>query len=153
MSKYVKISFLTATSLILSFGSPLISLSATPTNCDQYEEIFGFQMPTYATQHQGGAILNIKVAYRYMPDAIANNDYPDFVPIKKEIDKFFLSYANKTDFWEIVNKKLVQFILDKYPQLSSLMVEIDVDPTPKETSHRFSKIRRTRPQACSMTFP
>ena len=56
---------LTATSLVFSLGSPLISLSAIPTNCDQQEEVFGFQIPTYATEHEGAPIINIQVTYRY----------------------------------------------------------------------------------------
>ena len=141
---------LTATSLVFSLGSPLISLSAIPTNCDQQEEVFGFQIPTYATEHEGAPIINIQVTYRYMPEAIAKNDYPNFVPIKKDIETFIANYPNHTDFWEIVNKKLVQFILDKYPQLSSLMIKVDV---PNQTFPRFSIIRSTRSQACSLTIP
>lgn len=141
---------LTVTSLIISLGSPLISLSSIPTNCDQQEEVFGFQIPTYATEHDGAPIINIKVTYRYLPNAIAKSDYPDFVPIRKDIETFLTNYPNHTDFWEIVNKKLVQFILDKYPQLSSLMVRIDV---PNQTFPRFSVIRSTRPQACPVTIP
>jgi hypothetical protein len=112
--------------------------------------MFGFQIPTYATQHDGAPIINIKVTYRYLPNAIAKNDYPDFVPIRKDIETFIANYPNHTDFWEIVNKKLVQFILDKYPQLSSLMVRIDI---PNQTFPRFSVIRSTRPQACPVTIP
>ena len=145
-----KIFFLTTASLILSLGSPLISLSAIPINCDQQEEVFGFQIPSYTTQHEGAPIINIKVSYRYMPNAIIKNDYPDFVLIRKDIETFIANYPNHTDFWEIVNKKLVQFILNKYPQLSSLMVKIDV---PNQAFPRFSVIRSTRPQACPLTIP
>jgi hypothetical protein len=112
------------------FTSP--SSSQTLPRCQQHQEIFTFQVPNYPIQHQGGAILNIQVAYRLTPEAIAQNTYPDLVPIRKEIDKFLANYPNEEDFWEIVNKKLVQFLLDKYPQMSSLRIEIGVLPTPQE---------------------
>ncbi|MEO3705093.1 hypothetical protein [Trichormus azollae] len=44
------------------------------------------------------------------PEVIAQNTYPDFVPIRKDKDKdkdieqFFLNYPNEGDFWEILNK-------------------------------------------------
>jgi hypothetical protein len=145
------------TTLLLGFTFPLPSLAQTlpslvqtATNCEQHQETFGFQIPTYATAHQGGAILNIKVLYRLTPDAIAKNDYPDFVPIRKDIDKFFVNYPNSTDYWEIINKKLVQYLLDKYPQMSSLLLEINVMPTPKEPFPRSSTIRSTRSQSCPL---
>lgn len=145
--------WLTSIILIISFNilvSP--ALSQTASNCEQQEEIFTFEVPTYAIQHQGGAILNIKVAYRLTPDAIDKQDYPDFIPIRKDIDNFFVTYPNETDYWEIVNKKLVQFILNKYPQMSSLSLEIVVMPTPREPFRRSSIVRSTRPQGCHLNF-
>ncbi|MFB2921790.1 MULTISPECIES: hypothetical protein [Aerosakkonema] len=138
---------------IVSFNLlPAPSLSQPARNCEQQEEMFSFEVPTYAIQHQGGAILNIKVAYRLTPDAIAQQNYPDFIPIRKDIDKFLVNYPNETDYWEIVNRNLVQFLLDKYPQMSSLSVEINVMPTPQEAFRRSSIVKRTRPQSCSLTL-
>jgi len=121
-------------------------------NANSRKKSLPFKFQSYAIQHQGGAILNIKVAYRLTPEAIAQNAYPDFVPIRKDLDKFFVNYPNETDFWEIVNKKLVQFLLDKYPQMSSLSVELDVMPTPQEPFPRSSIVKSTRPQSCSLSL-
>ena len=147
---------LTSTVLILSLNVFILpSLSQTQTSqqqCEQQEEIFTFQVPTYAIQHQGGAILNIKVAYRLTPEAIAQKDYPDFVPIRKDIDKFLVNYPNETDYWEIVNRNLVKYLLDKYPQMSSLSLEMGVMPTPQEPFARSSIIKSTRPQSCQLTL-
>lgn len=145
--------WLTSTILILSCNVPTLpSLSQTAPKCEQPEEIFTFEVPTYAIQHQGGAILSIKVAYRLSPEAIAQQNYPDFVPIRKDIDKFLVNYPNETDFWEIVNRRLVQFLLDKYPQMSSLSLEIDVMPTPKEPFRRSSIVKSTRPESCTLSL-
>lgn len=139
--------------LILScnlFVSPAIS--QTVAKCEQHQEIFTFQVANYPIQHQGGAILNVNVAYRMTPEAIAQNAYPDFVPIKKDMEKFFVNYPNEIDFWEILNKKLVEMLLDKYPQMSSLRVEIDVTPTVQEPVHRSSIVNSTRPQSCPLSL-
>ncbi|MBW4574730.1 MAG: hypothetical protein KME08_05540 [Aphanothece sp. CMT-3BRIN-NPC111] len=145
---------LTSTVLILSLNVFILpALSQTSQQkCEQQEEIFTFQVPTYAIQHQGGAILNIKVAYRLTPEAIAQKDYPDFVPIRKDIDKFLVNYPNETDYWEIVNRNLVKYLLDKYPQMSSLSLELGVMPTPQEPFARSSIIKSTRPQSCQLTL-
>jgi hypothetical protein len=132
------------------FISP--SLSQTVTECEQHQEIFTFELPNYPMQHHGGSILNIKVAYRLTPETIAQNTYPNFVPIRKDIDNFLVNYPNDGDFWETVNKKLVQFILDKYPQMSSLNIEIGVLPTQKWPFPRSSIVHSTRPQSCPLSL-
>ncbi|MBD2182114.1 hypothetical protein H6S82_20255 [Planktothrix sp. FACHB-1355] len=128
----------------------LPSISETVPECNGHEEIFTFKLPNYAIQHQGGAILNLKVAYRLTAEAIDQKDYPDLMSVKKDIDNFFISYANETDYWEILNKNLVQFILDKYLQISSLKIEMGVMPTLNEPLFRASIVRSTRPEMCSL---
>jgi hypothetical protein len=132
-------------------GLTLPTLAQNAPNCAMQEEIFTFDLSTYATAHQGGAILNIKVAYRLTNEAVAKQDYPDFVPIRKDIDNYLVNYHAENDYWEIVNRKLVQFILDKYPQMSSLRVEMDVMPTPKWPFRRSSIVQSTRPQSCQIS--
>ena len=128
------------------------ALAQTTSNCNRQEEIFGFEMPNYAISHQSGAILNIKVRYRLTPEASAKNDYPNFVPMTKEIGNYLTNFPNNNDFWEVVNKKLVKILLDKYPQMSSLKVELAVMPTPNELFPRSSILRSTRPQGCPITI-
>lgn len=153
--KIIKCKFCLASSiLILSFnGSVFPSLSQTIAECEQHQEVFTFELPNYTMQHQGGAILNIKVAYRLTPDAIAKNTYPNFMPIKKDIDTFLVNYPDEGNFWEIVNKQLVQLIFDKYPQMSSLKIEMGVLPTPQWPFPRASIVSSTRPQGCPLILP
>ncbi|NES99218.1 MAG: hypothetical protein F6K62_01785 [Sphaerospermopsis sp. SIO1G2] len=137
--------------LILSFQifiSPAIS--QTLTQCQKHQEVFAFNIPNYPIQHIGGAILNIKVTYRMTPEAILENNYPDILSIQKDIDQFFIGYANESDYWEIMNKKLVKMLLDKYPQMSSLRVKIDVMPTVEEPLYRSSIVSSTRPESCDL---
>lgn len=133
---------------VLGLTAP--AFSETTIKCEQYQEVFGFQIPMYATQIQDGTILNIKVAYRLTPEAIAKNKYPNFIPIEKDIEKFLSNYKNKGDFWEIVNKNLVNHLFERYPQMASLVIEINVNPTPKINLPRFSQVSITRPESCPL---
>lgn len=130
----------------------LPSISETVPECDRHEEIFTFKLANYPIQHQGGAILNLKVAYRLTAEAIEQKDYPDLMSVKKDIDNFFITYGNETDYWEILNKNLVQFILDKYLQISSLTIEMGVMPTLNEPLFRSSIVRTTRPKMCNFSL-
>ncbi len=69
-------------------------------------ESFYFLMNDYKMQHQGELnTLNIKVSYEYN-NGIADNQYPDFIPLRKNVEKFLTEYPNEMTFWEIVNKQL-----------------------------------------------
>ena len=53
--------------------------------------------------------------------------YPDFRLIGGEIETCLISkYPNKTDYWEVVNKRLTQLIVDKYPAILRVMSEMAV---------------------------
>jgi hypothetical protein len=129
------------------FDRPKVAQTLSAQSLSRYDytsEIFTFQVPNYAISHQNGAILNIKVAYCLTLEATSQNDYLDFVPVREEIDNYLTHYPDNNDYWEIVNKKLVKRLLDKYPQMSSLRVELGVMPTPMEPSARSSIVLSTR---------
>jgi len=98
-------------------------------------------------EHQGEAnTLNIKVSYEYNA-GIANNQYPDFIPIRNDVDKFLTNYPDETTFWEIVNKEVTAMLLEKYPALASVTCEIQVTPSVKYQFTRGSIITRHRRQS------
>jgi archaellin len=105
-------------------------------------ESWSFDFMNYAIKHQGDAVIDLKVSYDYI-DGIGRKDpleYPEFTQIYNYIDKFLVNYPNETDFWEIVNKNLVNDLLTKpipttfgfdynlAKVVDSLTVEIDVKP-------------------------
>lgn len=127
------------------------------------EEIFGFTLEDYPVDHQSGAIVDIEVAYRLVSNLrIDPSSYPDIRPISKDIQEFIINYPNETDFWEILNRKLAQFILDKNPHFSALKIKIDVKPIPpkkpiyyghiieEENYGRFSIVTIKRPNSCPL---
>lgn len=107
-------------------------------------EGFYFLMNDYKLDHQGEVnTLNLKLSYEYISD-IADDQYPDFIPIRKDVDKFLTDYPNEMTFWEIVNKQLTTLILKKYPGLASVTCEIQVTPSPKYPFTRGSIVTQHR---------
>ncbi|MBW4570410.1 MAG: hypothetical protein KME31_21010 [Tolypothrix carrinoi HA7290-LM1] len=106
------------------------------------DESWSFAFKNYPIEHQGNAVIDLKVDYDYK-DGIGKTDpfeYPEFTQIYNYIDKYLVNYPNETDFWEILNKNLVTDLLTKpiptafgfdynlADVLDSLTVKIDVQP-------------------------
>jgi hypothetical protein len=107
-------------------------------------ESFYFSMNDYKMEHQGEVNrLNIRLSYEYNA-GIADNQYPDFIPIRKDVDEFLIEYPSEMTFWEIVNKQLTAMLLKKYPALSAVTCEIQVTPSAKYPFTRGSIVTRHR---------
>ncbi|MEG4807753.1 NHL repeat-containing protein [Microcoleus sp. F8-D3] len=115
------------------------------------QENWNFSVKDYAINHQGLNKLNLDVNYQYKP-GITQQEYPDFVPIYKSIDKFLTEYPNETDFWEIVNKNLTQNILNENPALAAIQIDFNVLPSQNLPYNRTSKVTRTQPSNPQGTF-
>jgi Peptidase M10 serralysin C terminal len=77
------------------------------------EESWNFSIDDYAIAHQGLHIIDLDVSYDYRPGIGASNpyEYPNFLPVAAYIKDYLANYPNETDFWEIVNRKLVESTL------------------------------------------
>ncbi len=148
-------------SAIFHFTCPATARAQTVKTSDQKarlktsvpmpSESFYFLMNDYKMEHQGEFnTLNIKVSYEYNA-GIADQEYPDFIPIRKDVDAFLGKYPNETAFWEIVNKQLTAMILHKYPALASVTCEIQVTPSPKYSFTRGSIVTRHRTKLVKVT--
>ncbi|MEM6256098.1 MAG: hypothetical protein AAF821_24560 [Cyanobacteria bacterium P01_D01_bin.156] len=141
-------------SLLFTLAS---SALAHDTQCQEPGEFFGFKLENYAIEHQGGVTVDIDVAYRLMASYDADySDYPDFLPILRDTQQFIGEYSNETDYWEMLNRNLVEHLLDKYQQLAALRVGITIlpeelslfEPVRYENYERFSVVTATRPDVC-----
>ena len=125
----------------------LISKQATISkseNVDSLTEEFSFLIEDFKMNHQSEVNnLNLKVRVRY-ENGISDSKYPDFRAIAKDIEEFLNTYPNRTDYWEILNKKLTLLVLKKYPMLSSITSEIQVSLSEKVSYTRSSIITRNR---------
>ena len=119
--------------------------------CDRNQESFGFEIPDYPIEHQVQALLDIQVNYRFITTRpLKTEDYINYFPLTQEIDQFLTEYPNETDYWEILNKKLVDFILEKYPSIGSLRIRIDVSPNVAARYARHSTVLKTRSNNCPL---
>lgn len=90
---------------------------------------YWFSIPCYPIVHQGNKILlNISVAYSF--DAVGKPDRDHQHYLTQKIHKFLSNYWNNSDFWEIVNRRLVNYLYSNNPDLSFLGIEIEVVPYP-----------------------
>ena len=109
---------------------------------NQFEESWSFSIEDYAIEHQGSAVIDNTVSYDYV-NGIGKNDpleYPEFRQVYNFLDDYLVNYPNETDFWEILNKNLVDTLLTKpiptefgtsynlKEVVESLTVVIDVEP-------------------------
>ena len=106
-------------------------------------EGFSFQMRDYSINHQGLNTLNVNVRYAYR-EGLRPEDYPDFQDLDKTCDEFFAHYPNPDTFWEVLNKELTSKLLEEFPALSSVTIEIQVSPTARIPFPRASTVTRTR---------
>jgi len=94
--------------------------------------------------HQGEIqTLNIKISVLYV-NGIRDTAYPDFRLIARDVETLLGKYPNKTDYWEIVNKRLTALILDRYPAVSRITSEIEVSPSANVSYLRSSTVTRLR---------
>ena len=109
---------------------------------NRFEESWSFSFEDYAIEHQGQSVIDLTVSYDYV-DGIGISDpfeYPEFIQVYNFIDDYLINYPNETDFWEILNKNLVDTLLtEPIPTkfgveynlsevVESLTVAIDVEP-------------------------
>ena len=132
---------------------------SSPISIDYSYEGWSFKFDNYAVKHQGKAVLDLEISYRYK-NGIGKSkliNYPDFVPIYKFIDNFFVNYPNETDYWEILNKKLIESLLTKpiptpyginyklADLLDSLTIKIDVKAASSDINIPRSSIVTGKP--------
>jgi hypothetical protein len=105
-------------------------------------EQFGFSISDLKLEHQGEKnSLNIIIRYRYRPN-LSKTEYPDFTLIAKDIENLLMNYPDKTDYWELVNKRVTQMVLQKYSALAEITSQIEVAPTASVRYPRTSIVSR-----------
>jgi hypothetical protein len=60
--------------------------------------------------------------------------------IARDVETYVSKYPNKTDYWEVVNKKLTRLVMDKYPAISRVISEIEVSASPLVPYVRVSTV-------------
>ena len=117
---------------------------STTVNSSLMVEEFSVLIKDFKIEHQGETNnLNITIQYRYRVN-IADSEYPDFRPVVKDIEMFLKNYPNENDYWEILNKKITLFVLEKYPPITKVTCQLQVSPSPLVPYLRSSIVTRER---------
>jgi hypothetical protein len=121
----------------------LLACSAVAYSQSLVEE-FSFQIKDFKMDHQTQTNnLNISISYHYKTN-IQKSEYPDFRWLAKDVETLLGNYPNKDDYWEIVNKQITALLLNKYPALTSVTVELNVAPSSLIPYTRSSRVTRAR---------
>ena len=107
-------------------------------------EEFDFYIKNFNMDHQGELhTLTIRISMQYVR-GIQNSAYPDFRLIARDVETYLSKYPNKTDYWEIVNKKLTELILHRYLPISRVRSEVEISASPLVPYDRVSTATRVR---------
>jgi|SRR5215213_4446190 len=122
----------------------LVACSSVAYSQSLVEE-FSFLIKDFKMEHQTQSNnLNISITYRYIAN-IQKSEYPDFRWLAKDVETLLANYPNKDDYWEIVNKQITALLLKKYPGITSVTSELNVDPSSLISYARSSRVTRERP--------
>jgi len=125
-------------------SSPVSKLRPRASGPVGLTEEFTFLIKDFKIDHQGeNNNLNVTIRYRYK-SGISNSEYPDFTVVAKDIETLLANYPNKTDYWEILNKRSTMIVLEKYPAIVEVTSEVQVSPSPKNHYIRSSIVTRDR---------
>ncbi len=92
--------------------STVIDFDEEEDNID-FDEGWSFSFEDYEIEHQGNSVIDLTVSYDYVEGIGATDpfEYPEFTQVYNFIDDYLVNYPNETDYWEIVNKNLVDTLL------------------------------------------
>jgi hypothetical protein len=89
---------------------------------------WSFSVKGYAVEHQHMAnTVNIAVKYSLKENQTAFKA-TNFTPLLNRITQFFAEYPNEDDYWEVVNRRLTEMILQEQPEMRSLTISLEVLP-------------------------
>jgi len=130
--------------LLVALSCPLAQAQQRQNQHTRVVEEFSFWIKDLKVDHQGEVnTLNISVSYRYVA-GIKTADYPDFRLLAKDIENFLATYPNEVDYWEIVNKRVTELLLKKYPAVAGVTCEMKADPTKTVPYLRATRVTRER---------
>lgn len=134
--------------LLVALGLPVsVNAQQRPAKArgaDVVREEFSFTLKDFKVDHQAETnSLNVLVHFTYKT-GIRESEYPNFIPMAKDVEQFLTNYPNENTYWEIVNKELTKLVLDKYTALSSITCEIEVAPSRRHPYTRASRVSRQR---------
>jgi hypothetical protein len=106
------------------------SCTSTVTATDQNQLIQKWKFISFdnPVHHWGRETVKASVEYTYRSE-IADQDYPDFVPIQQQLTEQLETHAKESESWEDINRHLATMILAEHSTLTDITVELQAMPT------------------------
>ncbi len=106
----------------------LVGIGTPSSWAYEVEESLAFEIQKFPVDHQGPQVIDVEAELVYKA-TIGEKDYPDFEEVREQFMSWMTNYPNETDYWEIFIKKLGLMILEAYPTVAAVTIEIKVYPT------------------------
>lgn len=88
--------------------------------------------------------VNVTATWKFKSNP-TQNDYLDSNVVNFDIKEFLTNYPNKkTDFWEVINRKLTQHLMQKYTQIRALSIKIEVPKSKTDPYEHYSLVEASR---------
>jgi hypothetical protein len=118
----------------------LKSVATRPdTKAGEITAIESIMLPitSYGIEHQGPQVIDLKTEITYNKD-LGIREYPPFEEIYAMLFKLMEDYPVESDYWETLVKSMSADILEAYPQISG--VDMDLRVYPMKTLPYFHNI-------------
>lgn len=141
MKKLVFLFLFISTSLMGDFPSKIFPLYASLVDNATASEHSGIFIRDLKICHQGDW-RNLSLLLEY--ETKANEKDANIIRVKAHVRTFLEDYSNTTDFWEVMNTKLVHSLIQEFPEINALSSILSLKPDkslsfPRNSIVRFSK--------------
>jgi hypothetical protein len=92
------------------------------------EDALTFAIEKHPLDQQGPQVIDLKVRMDYKLD-IGPKEYPDFEEVYRKLIVWMKEYPDKTAYWEPFNRDIAKKVLEAYPTVVSVRLELYVHPT------------------------
>lgn len=92
------------------------------------EDALTFAIEDHPLDQQGPQVIDLKVRMDYKLD-IGPKEYPDFEEVYRKLIVWMKEYPDKTAYWEPFNRDIAKKVLEAYPAVVSVRLELYVHPT------------------------
>lgn len=142
---YIALAWIVLSVNLLFSSSPLLAETgwgASSAPAETAQSGWSLLVENYPIHHhQGDHLLDITI-HGSQPGT-SNSEFPDMAIVYDEITQFLTHYSNETDYWEIVNRKLMSAILEAHPSLALVKVSLKVAPSSKQPYTRSTTVTHT----------
>jgi len=119
--------------------------TVTVTDQNPMLETWQFLSTHIPVHHQVRELVNVSVRYTYK-SKITAQEYPDFVPIQRQITETLSTSSHSLNSWETIDRQLAESVLAEHPALTDVTLELEVLPTSNLNYAYTTSVSMKQPQ-------